>query len=196
MPEAELQELFPNLTPDNYTITSEIDYFYNCFAWAGGDNKNKWQPSTSSYYVWLTGSNSDSLENFIDNYGYIGYKEITDSREYEPEFEKIAIYVDDSGLPQHAALQKDNGFWTSKIGNLEDIEHKTLESLECEDYGKVKVILKRPKMNKKETDISKNKELVKFEDFKNLAKNLINVPKKEIDEQLKLEREKKQRACK
>jgi hypothetical protein len=35
------------------------------------------------------------------------------------------------------------GEWTSKLGNWEDIEHKTLAALEGEFYGKVVQILKR-----------------------------------------------------
>jgi hypothetical protein len=196
MAEAELLKLFPNLKPDDFTITSPIDYFYNCFAWAGSDNQNKWQPTRTSNFVWFTGSNSDSLENFIENYGYVGYKEIADSAEYEEGFEKIAIYVDADELPAHAARQTDNGFWTSKLGNLEDIEHKTLECLEGNDYGTVKVILKRPKgvfpmqkaKTEKKADSSKSEE---FENFRKLAKNIINVPKKEVDDLMKKSNKKK-----
>jgi hypothetical protein len=189
MTEAEIKELFPNLDLEGFAFTSSEDWFYNCFAWAAGDNKHIWQPSKSSFYVWFTRSNSESLENFIENYGYIGYKEITESPEFEPEFEKIAIYVDDGGQPSHAARQTNSGAWTSKLGRSEDIEHKTLECLEGEDYGKVKVILKRPR---KEIQMPK-KETEKTEEFKTLVKNLMNVPKKEIDEQLKLERQNKQK---
>jgi hypothetical protein len=84
------------------------------------------------------------LENCIQTFSILGYKEETDSS-FEPEFEKVALYSDADGLPSHAARQKGDGFWTSKLGEAEDIEHDTLEALEGEAYGKVKIILKRPR---------------------------------------------------
>ncbi len=37
----------------------------------------------------------------------------------------------------------ESGMWTSKLGKSEDIEHKTLEGLEGEEYGTIECILKR-----------------------------------------------------
>jgi hypothetical protein len=184
--------LFPNADLDGFYETSKRNALNNCYAWAGGDKENIWYP-TKSYYVWFTDSKSEKLDNFIENYGYVGYKEITESRKYEPEFEKIAIFVDEDGLPSHATRQKDNGCWTSKLGILEDVEHKTLECIEGAGYGMVKVILKRPKKNKEEMNRIETLTDSNFEDFRQLVKDIVNVPKKEIDEQLKLEREKKEK---
>jgi len=52
-----------------------------------------------------------------------------DSAEVEPQFQKLAIYArddgqHDGGQPTHVARQFPNGRWTSKIGELEDIEHE------------------------------------------------------------------------
>jgi len=138
----EIAEIFPNLK--NYQITSPADYHYNCIAWAAGDTKNWWQPSDSPYFFWLRDDKSDSLENCIQTFSILGYKEETDSS-FELEFEKVALYSDADGLPSHAARQKGDGFWTSKLGEAEDIEHDTLEAFEGEAYGKVKIILKRPR---------------------------------------------------
>ena len=138
------KRLFPKIDLEGFGVTSDLDPFYNCFAWAGGDNKNVWQPSRSSYYVWLTGCYDETLENFIANYAVIGYKEESDSS-LEPDFEKIALYVDHNGIPQHAARQLEDGNWTSKSSIIEDFTHKTPECLECEVAGNVAVILKRPK---------------------------------------------------
>jgi hypothetical protein len=46
------------------------------------------------------------------------------------------------GKPKHAARQLANGRWTSKLGELEDIEH-TLNGLDGIWYGSVMLILKR-----------------------------------------------------
>ncbi|MDQ3062057.1 MAG: hypothetical protein M3R14_04230 [Acidobacteriota bacterium] len=181
MTEDEIEQCFPNLRRDDFKITSPTDVNYNCIAWAGGDTKNCWQPSGAKYYVWLRDDKSESLENYIENFKLLGYSEETESRDYEPEFEKVALYIDADGLPSHAAKQKDNGFWTSKLGWSEDIEHRTLECLEGDDYGVVKVILKRRRKGKEEADISKTKASEQIKNFKNLARNTVNVPKKEVD---------------
>jgi len=46
-------------------------------------------------------------------------------------------------VPTHAARQLENGRWTSKLGELEDIEHD-LHHLASGAYGAVVQILKRP----------------------------------------------------
>jgi hypothetical protein len=141
----EIAEIFPNLK--NYQITSPADYRYNCIAWAADDTKNWWQPSDAPYFFWLRDDRSDSLENFVKTFNILGYKEETDSA-LEPKFEKIALYTDADGLPSHATRQNENGLWTSKLGEAEDIEHDTPEALEGEAYGAVKIILKRPRTTK------------------------------------------------
>lgn len=65
------------------------------------------------------------------------------SGELEPGLEKIAIYVDDAGVPQHVARQLTDGAWISKLGRAEDIRHDSLESLEGEFYGKAAVFMMR-----------------------------------------------------
>jgi hypothetical protein len=54
----------------------------------------------------------------------------------EPGVEKVAIYVDDFGIPQHVARQLPDGTWTSKLGKGEDIGHVSPESLAGDLYGK------------------------------------------------------------
>ena len=46
-------------------------------------------------------------------------------------------------MPTHAARQLGADKWTSNLGELEDVEHASLESLES-FYGKVALILGRP----------------------------------------------------
>lgn len=140
-----IQQLFPKLNLSDFEITSEIDFFYNCYAWAGGDDKNIWQPSTNPIYCWLTGEIGETPENFIKQYGFWGYIEKSDTAEYEEGVEKIAFYLNNDYLVQHASRQLENGQWTSKLGQWGyDISHKTLECLEGELYGKASIILKRP----------------------------------------------------
>ncbi|MDQ3635748.1 MAG: hypothetical protein M3405_14745 [Acidobacteriota bacterium] len=177
---------FPNIDIEGFKVTSELDFFYNCFAWAGEDNTRNWEPG-SRYSHWLTDNPAYTLENFIDNYSRIGYTELTKSSALESDYEKIVIYVNDDGIPTHAARQLESGKWTSKLGIREDIEHSTPECIESDEYGVIKVILKRP--NKQKYSNKTQETSKEFEKFKNLAKGIANVPKKEIDNAEKVKKE-------
>ena len=66
-----------------------------------------------------------------------------ESYELEEGYEKVVFYIDDNGVPQHFARQLSSGKWTSKLGDLNDIEHDTLESLIVPDYGSPRLVFKR-----------------------------------------------------
>jgi len=83
------------------------------------------------------------LEQFIKAFKSEGFS-VCKNGEFENGFEKVAIYVDDSGEPTHAARLLPSGVWTSKLGRGEDIEHETVEVVEGKLYGKAKSFLKRP----------------------------------------------------
>jgi hypothetical protein len=140
---------FPNLTRGEYEVTSDEAADYNCIAHAAGKNDNWWWPAEPPAY-WPDGHNrAETLEAFIKAYATIGFTYDGDKNyELEAGIEKIAIYVDSDGVPTHAARQLADGGWTSKLGEWEDIQHKTLEAMEDSGglglgYGKVAIILKR-----------------------------------------------------
>ena len=83
------------------------------------------------------------MECFIEAFATLGFSQC-DAVEYEKGFEKVAIYVDTSGKPTHAARQLSSGLWTSKLGNLQDIEHE-IDGVSGDLYGSVAVIMKRSK---------------------------------------------------
>ena len=83
-----------------------------------------------------------TLEAFCEAFATIGCERCFDDV-FEPAFEKVAIFVDQSGVPSHAARQLPTGKWTSKLGRMEDIEHE-LRALEGGTYGSVALILRRP----------------------------------------------------
>jgi len=144
MSAAQIESFFPDLRASGYRITSPAAPNYNCFAWAGEDTRNWWQPLALSGYYWPAEIPSKlTLENLVAVYERLGYGPC-DSAEFEASFEKIAVYVDPDGTPTHAARQTQAGAWTSKLGELEDVEHPTLASLES-FYGKVRQVLKRPR---------------------------------------------------
>lgn len=72
--------------------------------------------------------------------------------EHEPNVEKVAIYIDQFGIPTHVALQLPDGRWTSKLGDWDDITHQ-LEALTGNPlpdkgwpYGTVAQFLRRPRV--------------------------------------------------
>lgn len=140
-----LEHLFPTLRSANYQVTSPRDVFYNCIAWAADDIGNCWWPSNPPVSYWPPQvPREETLESFIQAFQRLGYKPCEDGS-LEEGFEKVAIYVDSSNTPSHMARQLPNGHWTSKLGDLEDIEHETLYQLEGRDlaYGNAKQFLKR-----------------------------------------------------
>ncbi|MGO9273517.1 MAG: hypothetical protein ACLQOO_25320 [Terriglobia bacterium] len=99
----------------------------------------------STNRVWLLASQRGkrrTLNAFIAAYRALNYHPCSDP-DLETGFEKIALYVDLIGVPTHAARQLANGLWTSKLGDFEDIEHKTLDCLNGQLYGSPLVYLKR-----------------------------------------------------
>lgn len=144
MSAAQIELLFPDLSAAGYRVTSPATPSYNCFAWAGEDTRNWWQPIELHGYFWPADIPGElTLENLVAVYQGLGYR-ASDSAALERGFEKIALYAEPDGTPTHAARQLSSGAWTSKPGELEDIEHPTLASLES-FYGKVRQILKRPR---------------------------------------------------
>ncbi len=128
----------------NYRVTSPQKKTYNCVAWAVGDTTHFWYDAKIKGYYWPPGARSaDTLEGWKDVFEIHNYSDC-DSHGFEPEFEKIAIFVDSDGIPSHVARQLGSGQWTSKLGKGSDIEHMTLDVLEGEEYGRVGVIMRRP----------------------------------------------------
>jgi hypothetical protein len=149
-----LQEIFPGLARAPFEITSSDTRTYNCFAWAVGRTDLPWDP-TIDYGYWPDDAPREhSLRAFVAIYEKEGF-EPCDGFDLEAGFEKIVLFVDGAGLPQHAARQLPNGQWTSKLGRLEDITHE-LHALAGPEYGEPRVVLRRP-MDQVETDQSTDK---------------------------------------
>ena len=154
MPLKELYEIFPKLANTQTRITSCHNCDYNCVAWVF-DDQTKWYepfgtvlPSPKPPYFWPPelpnhpdDRRSSTYVKLFELYGY----EVVDSDSIEPGFQKIAIYVH-NGEFRHVARQTKNGYWTSKIGALEDIIHE-LSALESEGpfaYGKPRIFMRKP----------------------------------------------------
>jgi hypothetical protein len=113
-------------------ITSPKTPLYNCIAFAAGETHGWWWPLMA--YWPESVPREETLDAFIAAFVTIGYSPCADSM-IESGFEKVAIYVDETGTPTHMARQLSSGAWTSKCGRLEDIEHDKLEVV-AELYAK------------------------------------------------------------
>jgi hypothetical protein len=137
-----LELRYPNLGLTEYTVTSPKSQAYNCFAWVVEDRERWWQPTPEDEFYWVEGvSMEETLSAYIEAYQTLGYA-IFDTATLEAGYEKIALYIDDEGIPVHATKQLATGKWSSKLGWLEDIEHE-LEGLTGERYGQVGQVLKK-----------------------------------------------------
>jgi hypothetical protein len=138
----ELADLFPNLKPDGGTNTSPPTPVYNCIAHAAGQDDKWWEPGGSGYY-WPPGAPPNYEANsLVAAYQAIGYTPC-DNADMEDGFEKVAVYADADEEWQHAARQRSDGAWTSKLGQHQDIRHPTPECVAGEEYGRVLCVLKR-----------------------------------------------------
>lgn len=132
---------FPHLEEDRFEITSLASADYNCIAWAAEDTSRWYQPIGD--WHWPDGiKKSLGLDAYTQLYERLGYEPCEDG-ELEKGYEKIAIYAD-RGIVTHASRSLPNGHWTSKLGQLEDIEHHDLQSL-CGPtaYGEVSQFMRR-----------------------------------------------------
>lgn len=133
---------FPLLKETGFRVTSSPDRRYNCIAWAADETSKWWWPDDAGYWPEEVPREA-TLEAFVAAYATRSYVPC-DNDEPEEGYEKVAIYANQKG-PQHAARQLPNGKWTSKLGALDDIEHNTLDGVNCECYGSVVKFLRRPR---------------------------------------------------
>ena len=126
-----IRALFPSL--QTIRKTSPEDARYNCFAWAGDDTERKWLPNPD--FFWPPGVPLDAtVTGYIAAFRTLGYECCKDGA-LEEGYEKVVIYQWEHGVVSHMARQLYSGKWTSKIGDLEDIEHENTEELEGDEYG-------------------------------------------------------------
>jgi hypothetical protein len=137
-----IEAIFPGLQTGKYSITSEESPKYNCIACAAGNDGTCWWPSEDDRDYWPSEvATEDSIAAFRAMFASLGY-DVCATSDAEPAIEKIALFANVHGVPTHAARQLSNGRWTSKLGELEDIEHD-LTDLEGAAYGKVVLLMKR-----------------------------------------------------
>jgi hypothetical protein len=125
---------------NEYRLTSKKSRRYNCLAWAIGVTDVWWDAGPDG--VWPDGVPDDgsvqAAIRFFEHFGYI----LAANADLEVGVSKIAIYGDAQGYT-HAARQLPDGRWSSKLGELQDIEHHKLENLFGRHYGTVVQIMEK-----------------------------------------------------
>jgi len=92
---------------------------------------------------WPPGAPRDETPEALQAvFAALGYA-VCDNVAQELGFEKVALFVNVAGFPTHVARQLESGRWTSKLGQIERIEHE-LRDLEGTEYGSVVWVMKRP----------------------------------------------------
>jgi hypothetical protein len=143
MSEIVIKGYFPNLTEQNFAVTSPQTTEYNCIAWAAGDMTAWWWPDLHYQYFWPEEvPRNESLSAFKYLFESLGYQECN-NYDYEEGFDKIAIYRDMNYKTTHASKLLSPGVWSSKLGKCEDIEH-SFHGLDSDVYGSVALVMKRP----------------------------------------------------
>jgi hypothetical protein len=138
-----IQAAVPGLLTGSHEITSIETDAYNCIAWALHDTKQWWWPTPKYACYWPPGvARDNSRETVIRVFELHGYHSC-DGREREEGFEKVALYEHPDFGVEHVARQLRSGFWTSKIGEWEDIEHENASMLEGDEYGYLVCFMKR-----------------------------------------------------
>lgn len=143
----ELIQKFPKLDPNNHMRTSLATGRYNCLAFARADERKWWEPIPGGRYHWPPNARRDtSLATVRGIFLADGYAE-TPSRDVEPGYSKVAIYVDLEDVDSYSHVAVSDGVhWKSKLGKGQDIAHNSLDLLEgdqADEYGIVAVILRK-----------------------------------------------------
>lgn len=142
-----LQGDFPQLTDQNFGVTSCYEPEYNCIAWAAGDTSRAWWPcgqTTPALYWPLVPAPDASVPTFLKAFATLGFEPCEDG-DVESGFDKLAIYADKTGSVTHMARLLAWGAWTSKLGKNYDIQHKSVDDLSAGLYGQVVKYIKRPR---------------------------------------------------
>jgi hypothetical protein len=148
---ADIEAAFPQLAGVKWFPKSPYDDTYQCIAWAAGYTSVKWWPiDHPPQCYWPQGVPlDDTVESFVQAFETIGYSQSSNAS-FKFGCQKVAIYATSTGIVRHMARQHFFGRgWLSKPGDLEDILHPNLESIESDPsphvmgYGRVAQILER-----------------------------------------------------
>jgi hypothetical protein len=88
----------------------------------------------------------ESFANVHTLLSRLGFVDCDDDRAIDPRITiVVAIFLDDGSKPAHFAQQQANGKWLSKLGDGNDIEHRTTQSVEGGANGTLAHKMCRPR---------------------------------------------------
>lgn len=122
-----VQDRFPKLAVEGYSVTSPRSDKYNCVAWVVRDIRRWWSPEDVDGYYWPWRDKTEALGEYLRLFEHCGFSECSGG-DLEPGAEKIAVYGEDD-IFDHVAFQLEDGTWSSKLGELSDVSHNTLSAL-------------------------------------------------------------------
>lgn len=139
-----IENMFPNIVADGYEKHSHPDIAYNCIGFAAGDHRRVWDGfGLGDGSFWPTGATQGvSIVQLVGVFQAEGF-EVCPNGNPEGGYEKVVLYADEEYEWTHAARLRPDGWWESKVGEWEDILHKTPRGLEGTEYGQAFVYLKR-----------------------------------------------------
>jgi len=133
------QRKWPLLKVNTFIYTSLETGDYNCVSWALG------LTDVDRGFIYTDDGdaepdqNIDRYINYFRDFGFV----VCESSEFEKDFEKIALYANELSQFLHVARQLEDGTWTSKLGEYEDINHFNLDALSGPFYGSPFIYMKR-----------------------------------------------------
>lgn len=131
-----LEDRIPALKNATYQKTSEPDGNYNCVAHVFDDRSRPWSPSLDLYSWAFWPDDIPSLPSqsaFRALFAKYGYEDC-ETGDPEDGYEKIAIF-EKHGLVSHVARRQGRGWWSSKLGDEEDIAHESTEAVTGSGFG-------------------------------------------------------------
>lgn len=135
----EARAVLPNLKNFKHGRTSDPDDRYKGIAYVMGETNMKWWPADVDEVIWPPDAPlEETIPAFAAAFRSKGFA-VSSSGSFDNGKQKIALYCVGQ-TPTHAAIQiisgKHAGNWSSKLGDLIDIFHETVEAVECDAYGK------------------------------------------------------------
>jgi len=125
-----IEDRFPKLADDGYRQTSPATDVYNCVAWTVRRTNSWLSPEPVDGYEWPRdvlgdGTSLGDYQRFFELAGF----SMCCCDCLEVGLEKLALYGEQHEF-DHVAFQRRDGTWSSKLGELGDIQHDRLASLE------------------------------------------------------------------
>lgn len=131
---SELAALYPRMV-GRCELESPPSPRYNCLAWAVGESRRSWfphgDPDSGAWHWPLNdaprGDGALGLDQVLRAFATASYASCADGS-LVVGFEKIALYVDAEDCVLHAAWQREDGRWWSKLGDQHDVLHEDPEA--------------------------------------------------------------------